>query len=127
MKKIFIYCLVSLFMSFGINRINGQVSTNPTADSMQRVMMKDSLQITDSLITVILELRNNYLQQTQVIRNDSSLSDISKDSTIRNVGIQTNQSIKSLLGDEKFSRYESIINNRMRQRMNNRVPLANNN
>ena len=126
MKKHFSYCILSYLILFGANRTDAQEPTNSTVDSIQRIIMRDSLQISDSLITMVFGIRNNYLQQSQVIRNSSSLSDTAKNSAVRTLGMQTNQSIKSLLGDETFSRYEAIINYRMRQRMNNRRPLADN-
>jgi hypothetical protein len=94
------------------------------ADSLQRILISDSLQIDDSIITKLFYIRDNYLQQVIQIRLDSTLSDLQTDNAISLIRTQTNDRIKELLGEEIYEKYTQMILMRMRKKSIVGSPLA---
>jgi hypothetical protein len=86
------------------------------SDSLQRIVMRDSLTVSDSVITRIFAIRNEYFQEVQNTRSDAQASKAQRDSTIASIREQTNRSIKELLGIEAYEKYLRMIRNNMRKR-----------
>jgi ATP-dependent protease Clp ATPase subunit len=127
MNKNYKFFAIVLVFFFFATTSSGQQAINPGADSVQRIMMKDSLQIGDSVITAIFLIRNNYLMRAQAIRADALLTATEQDKAAKSLGLETNQSLKRLLGAAVYNRYKEIIVNRMRSRIRaNNGPLAGN-
>lgn len=129
MKKLpRISLLISIiFCSF--NTVLAQENENNSADSLQRVLMKDSLNISDSVISIVFNIRNKFLQESNEINSDTTLSEGTRKSAMRVLIAQTNLGIKNALGTRAFEHYIEIIQRKAALRSPGRQvqPLASQN
>jgi len=93
-------------------------------DSLQRIVMRDSLQINDSLVTQIFTMRDSYLRQVIEVRLDSTLTELQQYNEVSIIRTQTNENIKSLLGSVLYDRYIQMISDRIHKRSIIGTPLA---
>ena len=124
MKKNTIIYLSLVFIAIcSFNRVRAQ---EDSADSLQRVIMKDSLSVSDSVISQVFSIRNNFLTQAAQISADSSLSDPQKNTARQSLITATNSAITLALGETVYEKYLQMIRRRMtiRPMMNGREPLA---
>ncbi|MEO7982655.1 MAG: hypothetical protein ABI688_01110 [Bacteroidota bacterium] len=110
--RLFVCCVITLFFSGDLDAQGS--STTVQADSIQRIMMRDSLQISDSLITEVLVIKHNYFTQTEQIRSNVNLTTSQQNSEMATLRTQTTNNLKSLLGNEIYERYTQMIARRMR-------------
>lgn len=122
--RVFILAISVQFWS--INLHAQETGQNSEADSLQRILLRDSLQISDSLITQVLALRHNYFIAAEQIRSNESLDASQQNNQAQALRTQTTNSLKALLSDELYERYTQMITRRMRSRnpANNNMPLA---
>jgi len=118
-KQIRIIFLTSLIIG-SFETAFAQEATNDSADSLQRKMMKDSLNVTDSVITAVFNIRNNFLVQSNEINGDTTLSEDARTTAMQMLISETNLGIKNALGTEAYDHYILII----RRKSANRQPLA---
>ena len=130
MNRLFKWLFLSV-LTIGISQ-NSKAQNTPeelqakqSADSLQRIKMKDSLQISDEAITQIFAIRDSMVQKINVVRSNSTLSSEEQDLQVSSIRNDTNESIKAILGDEKYLQYLDMIRNSLRQRNKiNELPLA---
>lgn len=94
------------------------------ADVKQNKLMKDSLQLSDSVIQKVVILRQYYLSNTSLIRYDSTLTNQQQDDKITIIRNQTNEGIKNAMGDDKYEKYKLLIKGRMKTHNSNGRTLA---
>src|SRR5262245_45340624 len=118
MKNIIAIAILFLFSS----QLRAQ---QPAVDSMQKVLMRDSLSLNDSIIEKVILSRVNYLKNAEEVRLNQGLTTDQQNAAISALREQTNENIRALLGEEKFQRYMQLIRNRMRKRNPADTALAN--
>ncbi|HEX7903417.1 MAG TPA: hypothetical protein VF487_06035 [Chitinophagaceae bacterium] len=120
--KLFV-CTIFALVTCAISK----AQSNTDADSIQRSLMKDSLNINDSIIVEIYNIRNNFLTQSLSINEDSTRNDQQKEVLIQALVQQTNDAVKSRLGEQKYDQYLEMIRRRVisRSSFNTARPLAN--
>lgn len=110
------------------NALNAQFSEQELrqkADSAQRLLMKDSLQISDGTVDQIFSVRDEMYQKINAIRSNTALTAAQQDQQVSVVREQVNEGIRAILGEQKFRHYLEIIRNKLRQQnMQSEVPLA---
>lgn len=84
-------------------------------DSVQKVLMHDSLGLCDNLIAKVVELRQGYFQKAIALRSDTSLNDEQRQAGIKLLRSQTNSGIKILLGEQVFEKYKQMIHDRIKR------------
>jgi|SRR5882724_4882257 len=120
------FILLTLFLVFGFFFSMIPAKAQDSADSLQRTMMKDSLDASDSAITSVFSIRNNFLLRSDQITMDSTLNDAQKNSAMQLLATQTNEGIKNALGNTAYEHYTDMIRRRMTNRPNGsgQQPLA---
>lgn len=113
MNHILKACLVFVFFLFLGKLLHAQ---QQPIDSTQRSLMKNSLQISDTIITQVLKFRESYFIATVKIRSDSSMNAVQMRNALRVQRKETNNGIKFLMGAAKFEEYLKMIRNRMKIR-----------
>jgi exopolysaccharide biosynthesis protein len=86
------------------------------ADSLQRRMLRDSLQMSDTTITLLYALRDRYLKKAAAVRSDTSLSAEKQNAINDALKSNTNASIRVMLGDGLYDRYTLMIRRRLDKR-----------
>lgn len=120
----FLFCICVLFTT---NNLNAQgTSETANTDSIQRILMRDSLQMSDGLINEVLAIRHNYFISAEQIRSNGNLNPEQQNNQIQTLRAQTTSGLKALLGTELYERYSEMIERRMRLRNPalNSKPLA---
>jgi hypothetical protein len=93
------------------------------ADSLQRISMRDSLNFSDTLITLIYGIRNSMISKVLLLRNDFSIPD--REVKIMDLANQANENIRQLLGQEGYQKYTEMIRSRSKKSANaDQSPLA---
>ncbi|HEX7845860.1 MAG TPA: hypothetical protein VF476_08690 [Chitinophagaceae bacterium] len=111
---------------FSLSLLHAQPSEQASADSMQRIIMKDSLGVSDSIITKVFNLRNNYLLSSAQIDANTIFTQQEKNEAKRLLIQETNTAVKNALGEVAYEHYTEMIRRRMRERpgQHNTKPLA---
>lgn len=120
MKKTYKRILIGLVIlaishTFTANGQAIKTSEYNRIDSAQKIMMRDSLQISDSLITKIFALRDNYFQKVNQVRLNNQLSEQQQNNEAQIIRKQNIESIKDLLGSDVYVKYVQLIKNRMQK------------
>lgn len=79
------------------------------ADSIQRKLMKDSLNLSDQVITQVFTTRDNYSIQADQIHANQTLSPGEKSAALAALRLDTNNAIKELMGETAFQKYTEMI------------------
>lgn len=113
---------ISLFMLFSFKAV-GQESS---ADSLQRILMRDSLNVSDAIITQVFAVRDSFNTASAALAFNASLTEAQKESSLSALITQTNNSIKTALGNAAYQHYKEMITRRMkaRPRLSGMAPLA---
>ena len=113
--------LIAMLLLAGAKASIAQVdpATQHEMDSLQRIVMKDSLGIDDAVVSHVFQVRNSYFIGVQNIRVNSSLTSLQKETEIHSIRMQTDEQIKSVLGIEAYEKYDRIIKGKLGRR--NRV------
>lgn len=85
-------------------------------DSIQRIVMKDSLQVSDATITEVFTIRDGYFQKAKLLRADNTLTAKEREDKMDGLRRMTNENIQGKLGEAAYFRYVQMI----RQRSQNR-------
>lgn len=92
---------------------------------MQRLLLMDSLKMSDETITQLFAIRDSFFRQSNAIYADGTLSDSAQQNQIRTLREQTVVAIKNLLGDLVYKQYMDLIESRMkRQKRPGQLPLS---
>lgn len=83
-------------------------------DSIQRNWMKDSLSLSDAIISQVFTIRDSSIGRTEKINSDSTLFHWEKSDRIQFERKNSLESIRSLLGDVLFHKYLDMIVGRRR-------------
>lgn len=78
-------------------------------DSIQRKWMKDSLTLSDNIISQVFALRDSCFEQTERIRSNQSLPPASQMQSIGELRKQTDDAIKNLMGETIYVYYKEMI------------------
>ena len=118
--------IVFVILSAGLQaQVNGWQEAKATADSSQRVWMRQALKIDDSVITKVFSTRDKLYQRVAEIRNDLSLSAEEQSSRVTVLRADTENAIRSILGEETFKIYTDKIRERLqRAGRSDQKPLA---
>jgi hypothetical protein len=108
-----------LFTAGFTSSSSAQTHIDDSADSLQRVLMKDSLQVTDAVITQIYIVRDSFLSRASQIDADTLLSSNEKSNAKQILIAQTNTDIKTLLGETLYNQYTQMIRRRAMNRTRN--------
>lgn len=84
-------------------------------DSMQRTILRDSLQLTDRIIREVFTLRNRFFSQSDAVYASKTLSAIEQQNQIKQLRRETDESFRKLLGDPLYQRYRDLIESRMKR------------
>ena len=111
--------LILVLFALGLSHtsaLKGQVTLTEEQkqiDSFQRVVMRDSLKISDLQITRVFEIKNDYFKETNAVLFNESLNAFEQQSNITAVRRKTNESINTLLGPVIYQKYIEMIRNKM--------------
>ncbi|MFI5128414.1 MAG: hypothetical protein ACHQFX_00420 [Chitinophagales bacterium] len=83
-------------------------------DSVQKKMMRDSLQLSDSVIAEFLTEKNDYNAAVRDVRLNSTLTRVQQSDQVQALRIQANSRLKTILGTEVYERYVQMITRKMR-------------
>ena len=125
MNKLFnIFLFLFIILGFTEKSV-AQESNNDSADSLQRVIMKDSLNVNDSVITRVFTIKNNYLLRSAEINADATISENERTTAMQALITETNSGIRDALGAEAFEHYKQMIRRKSGSTgVNGRQPLA---
>jgi len=112
LKALFLNVLLCLI---SISCFGQESSTSSQLDSIQKKLMRDSLQMSDSVIIEFLNAKNEYLISVRQIRLNGALNRRQQNDQIQNLRFQTNNALRVMLGNEIYDRYIQMITRRMRQ------------
>jgi len=120
----FLFSISVLFLSYSLNAQGATETAN--TDSIQRILMRDSLQMGDGLINEVLATKRNYFISVDQIRSNGSLNPEQQNSQIQTLRAQTTTNLRALLGNELYERYSAMIERRMKLKNPafNKKPLA---
>jgi vacuolar-type H+-ATPase catalytic subunit A/Vma1 len=119
MNKLFQISLLLFFLLALSNLLGAQGTSDDSADSLQRVVMKDSLHLADKVITEIFAIRENYVLQSTKVSKDALLDEPKRTGVMQTLITQTNDGIKNLMGESAYSHYIEMI-----KRKTIRIPAA---
>jgi len=123
MKKIFITLTVNIL--FFLFPFIGKGQENTSADSLQRIIMKDSLALSDSVIDRIFIARTHFITESARITADNRLTENEKETAMTNLVSETNNYILAQMGTVKFQSYTAMIRRRIASRtVGSTTPLA---
>lgn len=99
------------FVSFVLLLFNGNIQAQDTQyiDSVQRKLMKDSLQINDTMINQVFAVRDTMYVQINAVRIDTTILTEEKNIQISLIRNNTNSSIMQIMGEEKYQQYTEMI------------------
>jgi hypothetical protein len=116
-RKYIIIGLVTLAI-FRTFTVNGQAINSKEfsqIDSVQKIMVRDSLKISDSMVTKLYALRDNYFKKVGQVRLNNQLSDQQQNDEVQIIRKQNILNIKDLLGTTIYVKYVQLIKNRMKK------------
>lgn len=87
-------------------------------DSAQRVLMIDSLEMTNAQVDTVFAIRNRHWQAIMAVRVDNSVTIDRQQELFEMLKQDTYTSMRSALGVELFERYVLLIANRTQRRGN---------
>jgi hypothetical protein len=107
--------LLSITMLFVLVSARAQEGTIMNRlDSIQASLMRDSLNVSDSTIIAFLNTKNNFTSSAKAIRSNQSLTPAQQVAQVQQLRMQTNNSLRSLLGNELYERFIQMIGRRTR-------------
>ena len=86
--------------------------------------MKDSLHVTDAVITQVLNSRNNYFRKIEEVHKNIELTNLQQHKEVSILKKYIKDDIRLILGNEIYNKYVEIIKNRMRKKSVIGEPLA---
>ena len=122
--------MIAMFISTAICAISyGQDAETSRmkqqADSLQRIKMKDSLGISDEIVTAIFATRDSLMNKVVQLGESQTIDAAGKAIGIANAREQTNEKIKETLGETIYKKYLQMIRSRLDQRQSvSSLPLA---
>src|SRR5215213_295385 len=120
MNQVFKYLLFSiaffLFSEICHAQTTDQLSIQQSTDSALRIVLKDSLNIGDADVSQIFAVRDSLFKKTQTIRNHTGLTVAEQNEQITALRSQTNDDIKTILGQPKYEKYLDMIRRKLTQR-----------
>jgi len=115
--KILQFLILFYFLQFVPIMGHAQGNEQQQRDSIERVVLKDSLQLTDSTITILFQIRTYFFSRTAELESDTLMSSMLKEVMAKQYATTTNQRIEQLLGAVKYEAYIAFIRRSM-ARMN---------
>lgn len=117
MRLVISICVVAIcsLCSFTAHSQTSQQSINEDSiqkvhiDSVQRVWMKDSLGLSDNVISQVFALRDTCFAQTMRIRTNPSLTPAAQIQSINDLRQETDDAIKNLMGESIYGDYREMI------------------
>jgi Skp family chaperone for outer membrane proteins len=95
------------------------------ADSLQRHLMKDSLQVSDAQVDAFFGARDSLFARISAIRKSAALDITAQDSQVLQLRNAANKEMETILGREAFLNYVRLVRRRLNQRnMGNEQPLS---
>ncbi len=85
-------------------------------DSVQKMMLKDSLKISDTLTEQIFAIRDNYYQKVSQIRLNNQLNEQQQNNQVKLLRKLNVENIKELMGTSLYIKYSGLIKNRMNKK-----------
>jgi hypothetical protein len=82
-------------------------------DSLAKIIMRDSLQLSASVITQIFTTKQNFFSQAQQIRTNIALSTAQKNAQLVSLLSQSDATIKSLMGSAAYLKYGAMGRKRL--------------
>jgi hypothetical protein len=80
-------------------------------DSLLKIVMRDSLGLTDQTITQIFSAKENFTTQSEQIRQNAALSPSQKRDALHALLIQTDSATRELMGSA-YKRYAEVMASR---------------
>jgi len=127
-KKIFVTAvLVALINVFAHSQIT---SATYTADSLQKIaiqtennrqdslfktMMRDSLGLSSTIISQISSAKQNFISQSKQIISNNTMTSDQKGDALQNLLIQTDTTIKTLMGNAVYQKYGQVMARRRQE------------
>src|SRR5215216_3818468 len=122
------YCFITLLFICLSQGSEAQLTeiqlTQQRADSLQRIIMKDSLGITDEQVTQVFTVRDTLLQKTKLIRSNASLTVEQQNGLVTDIRNQANNNIQAILGQTAYQHYLDMILRKLAFRNTGTDPLA---
>lgn len=117
MKSTIRHLLALLLLIIANNGLYGQTSrwteTKTAADSSQRIWMRHSLMVDDSVITKMFSARDSMYQQVAALRKNASIAPQEQDNGILVIRKETERAIQAILGEQKYRAYTGKIRERL--------------
>ena len=77
-------------------------------DSLVKIALRDSLHVSQSVISQIFSTRQKFFSDVQEISAGSSLLPSQKNEQLRSLLMQADAAIRNLMGDDAYSRYAQM-------------------
>jgi len=124
-KNQFMYKYVLLLSCFVFVLAEAKCQDEPLprgSDSLQSLIMRDSLKMDSIQIRKVLRARDVYLQKTNQLFQNKNLSEGQKRERSQALRLEVNTFLKETLGQAKYQAYKNFITKRIRER---RLPGGN--
>lgn len=115
MKQIFNVLVVLLICLSTFLKANGQTTEQLIkiqTDSLQRITLKDSLQITDLMVTQIFKIRDSMIIHIREINMNGGNNFLDSELAIKQITQNANEAMWQILGEEKYNHYKEMIRRR---------------
>lgn len=102
-------------------RMGGRAMMNPEERVDRQVtMMQDSLQLSDELTADLKEVLTVYAKKMQEARSDANGDRESMRTTMQTLRQEQNEELEAILGEEKWTQWETITAEMMQRRQDRR-------
>lgn len=118
MKKNISLLLLTLICMTALRAQESVADQQARLDSSQRVLMKDSLQMSDAQVDTVFAIRNRHWEAIAAVRANSTLSVAQQQEQFEAFKQATYTAMRIALGTTLFDRYTQLISSRAQRRNN---------
>lgn len=118
MKKNISLLLLALICMTALQAQESMAEQQARLDSSQRVLMKDSLQMTDAQVDTVFAIRNRHWEAIAAVRANSTFTVAQQLEQFAALKQETYTAMRTALGTTLFDRYTQLISSRAQRRNN---------
>lgn len=118
MKKNISLLLLTLICMTALRAQENMTEQQARLDSSQRVLMKDSLQMTDAQVDTVFAIRNRHWDAIAAVRTNNNISVAQQQEQFDALKEDTYTAMRAALGTTLFDRYTQLIARRTQRRGN---------
>ncbi len=117
----FRYIFITILVTVNVLTVKAQEQTErsvlqPRLDSIQRIIMRDSLSVSDETITAIYAIREEYFQKVKQVRRDTALTLAEQENKLQQLRKKINDGIREHLGEKAYEHYLQMIRGKVKKR-----------